>query len=194
VASDEGFCQSAGVAKVSPEPAMRPWGRGDQGEPVSWVPRCPGGPGWSRPIHEPPDGQSNSSATQQQDETQAGRRCRSESDGFIGIVRKRSCHCHRVATRTALEAGGLPWVDRGLWRRRTLESGRPARSSASQSRATVAVTPVAAPWTIASRGRRRGAAPVTPGLTDVWAWHPDGDAMVTTTDFMRILGGVARKG
>jgi len=25
------------------------------------------------------------------------------------------------------------------------------------------------------------------------AWRPDADAAVTTTDFMRILGGVARK-
>jgi SAM-dependent methyltransferase len=34
---------------------------------------------------------------------------------------------------------------------------------------------------------------VEPGLTDIWAWRPDGDAAVTTTEFMRILGGVARK-
>ena len=34
---------------------------------------------------------------------------------------------------------------------------------------------------------------VEPGLTDIWAWRPEGDAVVTTTDFMRILGGVARK-
>ncbi len=34
---------------------------------------------------------------------------------------------------------------------------------------------------------------VEPGLTDIWAWRPDADAAVTTTDFMRILGGVARK-
>jgi S-adenosyl methyltransferase len=34
---------------------------------------------------------------------------------------------------------------------------------------------------------------VEPGLTDVWAWRPDGDPLVTTTDVMRILGGVARK-
>jgi hypothetical protein len=36
---------------------------------------------------------------------------------------------------------------------------------------------------------------VEPGLTDVWDWRPDGDTVTTTTtDFMRILGGVARKG
>ncbi len=34
---------------------------------------------------------------------------------------------------------------------------------------------------------------VEPGLTDVWAWRPDSDEVVTTTDFMRILGGVVRK-
>jgi hypothetical protein len=34
---------------------------------------------------------------------------------------------------------------------------------------------------------------VEPGLTDIWAWRPDADAAVTTTDFMRILGGVARQ-
>jgi hypothetical protein len=34
---------------------------------------------------------------------------------------------------------------------------------------------------------------VEPGLTDIWAWRPDADVAVTTTDFMRILGGVARK-
>ena len=33
-----------------------------------------------------------------------------------------------------------------------------------------------------------------PGLTDVWAWRPDSDVAATTSDFMRILGGVARKG
>jgi hypothetical protein len=32
-----------------------------------------------------------------------------------------------------------------------------------------------------------------PGLTDIWAWQPEGDVVVTPTDFMRILGGVARK-
>jgi hypothetical protein len=35
---------------------------------------------------------------------------------------------------------------------------------------------------------------VEPGLTDIWAWRPDADAPATTTDFMRILGGVGRKG
>ena len=35
---------------------------------------------------------------------------------------------------------------------------------------------------------------VEPGLTDIWAWRPDADAPVTTSDFMRILGGVGRKG
>jgi hypothetical protein len=34
---------------------------------------------------------------------------------------------------------------------------------------------------------------VEPGLTDVWAWRPDSDTAVTTTEFMRIPGGVARK-
>lgn len=34
---------------------------------------------------------------------------------------------------------------------------------------------------------------VEPGLTDIWAWRPDADTAVTTTDVMRILGGVARK-
>jgi S-adenosyl methyltransferase len=34
---------------------------------------------------------------------------------------------------------------------------------------------------------------VEPGLTDIWAWRPDGDAAVTTSEFMRILAGVARK-
>jgi len=32
-----------------------------------------------------------------------------------------------------------------------------------------------------------------PGLTDVWAWRPEGDTAPMTSDFMRILGGVARK-
>jgi hypothetical protein len=35
---------------------------------------------------------------------------------------------------------------------------------------------------------------VEPGLTDIWAWRPDGDSVTTTSEFMRILGGVARKG
>jgi len=34
---------------------------------------------------------------------------------------------------------------------------------------------------------------VEPGLTDIWAWRPESDVVVTPTDFMRILGGVARK-
>jgi hypothetical protein len=34
---------------------------------------------------------------------------------------------------------------------------------------------------------------VEPGLTDVWAWRPDGTADQTPSEFMRILGGVARK-
>jgi hypothetical protein len=34
---------------------------------------------------------------------------------------------------------------------------------------------------------------VEPGLTDVWAWRPDDGTIVTTTEFMNILGGVARK-
>ena len=34
---------------------------------------------------------------------------------------------------------------------------------------------------------------VEPGLTDIWAWRPEGDVVVTPSDFMRILGGVARK-
>jgi hypothetical protein len=35
---------------------------------------------------------------------------------------------------------------------------------------------------------------VEPGLTDVWAWRPDGGVFPVTTDFMRILGAVGRKG
>jgi S-adenosyl methyltransferase len=34
---------------------------------------------------------------------------------------------------------------------------------------------------------------VEPGLTGIWAWRPGGVTAVTTSDFMRILGGVARK-
>jgi SAM-dependent methyltransferase len=34
---------------------------------------------------------------------------------------------------------------------------------------------------------------VEPGLTDIWAWRPDADTVTTTTEVMRILGGVARK-
>ena len=32
-----------------------------------------------------------------------------------------------------------------------------------------------------------------PDLTDIWAWHPDTATVDTTSEFMRILGGVARK-
>ena len=35
--------------------------------------------------------------------------------------------------------------------------------------------------------------PGKPGLTDIWAWRPDGDIVTTTTEVMRILGGAARK-
>ncbi len=35
---------------------------------------------------------------------------------------------------------------------------------------------------------------VEPGLTDIWAWRPDAETAVTTTEVMRILGGVGRKG
>jgi hypothetical protein len=34
---------------------------------------------------------------------------------------------------------------------------------------------------------------VEPGLTDVWAWRPEGGVHPMTTDFMRIIGAVARK-
>jgi S-adenosyl methyltransferase len=34
---------------------------------------------------------------------------------------------------------------------------------------------------------------VEPGLTDIWAWRTDAGPAVTTTEVMRILGGVARK-
>ena len=34
---------------------------------------------------------------------------------------------------------------------------------------------------------------VDPGLTDVWAWRPDHGAKATTSEFLRMLGGVARK-
>jgi hypothetical protein len=64
-----------------------------------------GGRRWSRPIHEPPDGPTNSSAMQQQPETQAGRHCRSELDGFTGTERRRWCHCHRGAVRILRRAG-----------------------------------------------------------------------------------------
>jgi S-adenosyl methyltransferase len=32
-----------------------------------------------------------------------------------------------------------------------------------------------------------------PGLTDIWAWRPDGIIAKAASDFMRILGGVAQK-
>jgi SAM-dependent methyltransferase len=35
---------------------------------------------------------------------------------------------------------------------------------------------------------------VEPGLTDVWAWHREGGTAAITSDYMRILAGVARKG
>jgi hypothetical protein len=35
---------------------------------------------------------------------------------------------------------------------------------------------------------------VEPGLTDVWAWRQEEGVHPMTTDFMRIIGGVARKG
>jgi len=34
---------------------------------------------------------------------------------------------------------------------------------------------------------------VDPGLTDVWAWRPDGDPAEAAGDVMTVLGGVARK-
>ena len=34
---------------------------------------------------------------------------------------------------------------------------------------------------------------VEPGLTDIWAWRPEDDTVANTSDFMTILGGVARK-
>ena len=34
---------------------------------------------------------------------------------------------------------------------------------------------------------------VEPGLTDIWAWRPDAGIAATDSDFMRMLGGVARK-
>ena len=34
---------------------------------------------------------------------------------------------------------------------------------------------------------------VEPGLTDIWAWRPDAATVDTTSEFMRILGAVARK-
>ena len=35
---------------------------------------------------------------------------------------------------------------------------------------------------------------VDPGLTDVWAWRPDGEPVSATDDVMTLIGGVARKG
>jgi len=32
-----------------------------------------------------------------------------------------------------------------------------------------------------------------PGLTDVWAWRPEDDSVTTASDFMTVIGGVARK-
>ena len=34
---------------------------------------------------------------------------------------------------------------------------------------------------------------VEPGLTDVSAWRPEGDTVLTESEYMRIIGGVARK-
>jgi hypothetical protein len=34
---------------------------------------------------------------------------------------------------------------------------------------------------------------VEPGLTDVWAWRPEGEPVKVPYDFLRMLGGVARK-
>jgi hypothetical protein len=34
---------------------------------------------------------------------------------------------------------------------------------------------------------------VEPGLTDVWAWRPEGEPVEISSDFIRMLGGVARK-
>jgi hypothetical protein len=34
---------------------------------------------------------------------------------------------------------------------------------------------------------------VEPGLTDVWAWRPDDDPAVNSSDVMTVLGGVARR-
>ncbi len=34
---------------------------------------------------------------------------------------------------------------------------------------------------------------VDPGLTDVWAWRPDGESAEAASDVMTVLGGVARK-
>jgi S-adenosyl methyltransferase len=34
---------------------------------------------------------------------------------------------------------------------------------------------------------------VEPGLTNIWAWRPDAATVDTTSEFMRILGAVAKK-
>jgi hypothetical protein len=34
---------------------------------------------------------------------------------------------------------------------------------------------------------------VEPGLTEVWDWRPDEDAVVNDSDVMTLIGGVARK-
>jgi hypothetical protein len=47
----------------------------------------------------------------------------------------------------------------------------------------VAVLLLAGDWTL-----------VEPGLTDIWAWRSEDDRVANTNGFMRILGGVARKG
>ena len=40
----------------------------------------------------------------------------------------------------------------------------------------------------------RGLTLVEPGLVDIWAWRPDSDVVVTASDVMTVLGGVAQKG
>jgi hypothetical protein len=35
---------------------------------------------------------------------------------------------------------------------------------------------------------------VDPGLTDVWAWRPESYQVTMTSDYLKIIGGVARKG
>jgi len=32
-----------------------------------------------------------------------------------------------------------------------------------------------------------------PGLTDVWAWRPEGEPVEIPSDYLRVLGGVGRK-
>jgi hypothetical protein len=34
---------------------------------------------------------------------------------------------------------------------------------------------------------------VGPGLVDVWDWRPDSEVVVNPSDFLTVLGGVARK-